>query len=53
MWGAKPKLWAPFSCKSKTENLEPISCQLPMEGQKAASAEGTEMGSVAKVWAWE
>lgn len=38
MWGAKPKLWALFSCKSKTKNLEPSSCRCGWRG-KAASAQ--------------
>ena len=43
MWGAKPKLWAPFSCKSKTENLEGISCQCGPRSQ-AAPTQGTSLG---------
>ena len=43
MRGAKPKLWAPFSCKSRTENLEPISCLWGWRGQ-GPSAEESKMG---------
>lgn len=52
MWGAKPKLQAPLSCESKSENLEPISCQRAERGW-GPSAEEAKMDSVAKGWAWE
>lgn len=52
MQGAKPQLWAPLPCESKSASLEPISCQRGWRG-RGPSAEEAKMDDVAKGWAWE